>query len=159
LSVEDRGSSDSHIETIVTVDLPPSKAQKEFPGFGQRYCLVGVNADFENMSRAVKFPGAMAEARISSITNKARVRISLQAVPKKDTEDRDIMVALAGGPETPSGEPGFPMACRLKKGRKLTEGFSLDVRPGLYKVGTTVRLGRLLHEDVELPVILFVVDK
>jgi hypothetical protein len=159
LSVEDRGSSDSHIEKIVTVDLPPLKAQKEFPGFGQRYCLVGVNADFENMSRTVKFPGTMAEARISSITNKARIRISLQAVQKKDTEDRDIMVALAGGPETPSGEPGFPMTCRLKKGSKLTKGFSLDVHPGLYKVGKAVRLGRLLHEDVELPVILFVVDK
>jgi hypothetical protein len=159
LSVEDQGSSDSHIEKILTVDLPPSKVRREFPGFGRRYCLVGVNADFENMSRTVMFPGTMAEARISSITNKSRIRISLQVVRKKDAEERDVTVALVGGPETPSGEPRFPMTYRLKKGKKLSEGFSLDVQPGLYKVGRTVRLGRLLHEDVEIPVTLFVVDK
>lgn len=51
------------------------------------------------------------------------------------------------------------LIARIPKGKSPADVFTMEAKPGLYKVGKPLRLARIVEDGVDYPFIIFVVDR
>jgi hypothetical protein len=86
---------------------------------------------------------------------KTQIAFIIKPIQKEGTEDRFFRFALdvryeGGEPPLASTSSDFP----LIKGQTLADALMLDVKPGLYRIGSAVRLGSMRSETGDHPVTL-----